>query len=103
MFQVRDIINSNITIPCTKCRYCVEGDSCPKHILIPDYFSLYNENQKYKHSDKALHRIYYKNFVSQGNGKASECIGCRKCERACPQHIEITMWLKKVAQDLETI
>lgn len=103
VFQVRDIINSNIAIPCTKCRYCVEGDSCPKHISIPDYFSLYNANRQYKHSDKALHRIYYKNLVAEGNGKASECIGCKKCERACPQHIDITKWLKEVAKDLETI
>lgn len=101
VFQVRDIITRNITIPCTKCRYCVEGNSCPRRIAIPDYFSLYNENQQYKHSDKALHKIYYRNLVAEGNGKASECIGCKKCERACPQHIEITKWLKEVAATLE--
>jgi hypothetical protein len=101
VFKVRDIINRQTTIPCTGCRYCVEGNSCPMGIAIPDYFSLYNENRRYAHSDLALHKIYYRNMVQEGNGKASACVECRKCERACPQHIEITKCLKDVVRELE--
>ena len=43
-FKAAEIINSQIAVPCTGCRYCTEG--CPMHICIPDYFSLYNEDMR---------------------------------------------------------
>ena len=35
-----EIINGNITVPCTGCSYCTVN--CPMNIAIPRYFSLYN-------------------------------------------------------------
>ena len=40
--------------------------------------------------------------LAQTHGRASECIGCRKCERSCPQHLPIVDDLKRVAATFET-
>lgn len=101
VFQARDIINRGIAIPCTGCRYCVEGGSCPQNIAIPGYFSLYNLEQQDTNPSWSSQNEYYSNLVKQGYGKASDCIGCQQCEAACPQHIAITEWLPKIADRFE--
>ncbi|WP_455645560.1 hypothetical protein [Methanosphaera sp.] len=39
--QVSQIIQNDITVSCTQCRYCVE--ECPVNIDIPEIFDLYNK------------------------------------------------------------
>lgn len=86
-----------ILIPCTACRYCTDG--CPKHILIPDLFSCMNAKQLYRdwNSDYYYNEVYTKN-----HGKASDCIGCGKCEKSCPQHLPIRELLKETAKTFES-
>lgn len=95
VMQVADIINSATAIPCTGCRYCVEG--CPMSILIPDLFALYNAHMQ--GNDNPNGKCY--SSLTEVNGKASDCISCKQCEEHCPQHINITEKLVKVASEFE--
>ena len=93
VFKVTEIIKSTVEVPCTACRYCVEG--CPMNISIPDYFTLLNAEKQGKSSDSE-----YLKLVNQ-YGKASDCIECGQCESHCPQQIEIIKRLKDVAKIFE--
>lgn len=97
--QAVKTLHASVSIPCTACKYCVEF--CPMKIAIPDCFALYNA-EKQERSDKPFNaqRVYYANLV-KSHGKASSCIGCRMCEKHCPQHIEISKWMKEVAKTFE--
>lgn len=92
--QVTDIINKNMAVPCTACRYCEDG--CPKKIAISDYFALYNSTKRAVTDNISSQFVYYINLTST-HGKAGDCIGCGRCEKACPQHLEITRLLKDVS------
>ncbi|NCB94035.1 MAG: 4Fe-4S dicluster domain-containing protein [Clostridia bacterium] len=95
--KVCEIIREKTAVPCTGCRYCVAG--CPKGIVIPQIFSIYNEYYRYPEEDWKITPKYTE--LTLESGKASECITCKKCENSCPQHIEITSWLKTAAAAFE--
>ena len=94
--KASDIINSKTAVPCTGCAYCVP--ECPKNIAIPEYFSLYNAAKAYRKMPNQ--QAYYGNYI-RSRGRASDCIECHSCEKACPQHIKISEMLKGVAEMFE--
>ncbi len=96
--RVREIIESNTAIACTACEYCTHD--CPKNIPIPRYFSLFNSAERTTGSFSSQN-VYYNNIVLSGAGKASDCIKCGKCEKACPQHLPIRDYLEQVAAKFE--
>lgn len=84
------------TIPCTKCRYCVDG--CPQKIDIPALFQAYNNVIQF--GDNAISRKSYEGAIKD-HGLASACVECGLCEEQCPQHLEIRSLLKDVAKMFE--
>lgn len=94
--KVCEIFHSKHLIPCTACRYCTDG--CPKQISIPDLFACLNAKKVYHDWNQDY---YYNSVHTVNNGKASECIGCGKCEKSCPQHLEIRSLLKEVEMEFE--
>ena len=94
--KVKEIFNSKNMIPCTSCRYCTAG--CHKEILIPDLFACLNAKKVFNNWNTDY---YYNNVYTSRNGKASDCVGCGKCEHACPQHIRIRDLLVDVAKEFD--
>ncbi len=82
-------IDEDKSIACTACRYCTKG--CPMGIPIPDIFAV--ENRKKGSPEFRTKREYV--IVTQGKGKASDCIQCGQCEAACPQHLPIISLLEQ--------
>jgi predicted aldo/keto reductase-like oxidoreductase len=96
--KVVKAINENVKVGCTACGYCMP---CPKGVDIPGTFAIYN---RWYGEDKAgAFKEYLKCTTFRKNSTAaSNCIGCGKCEKHCPQGIEIRKNLKEAQKALET-
>ncbi len=72
------------TVPCTACRYCTEY--CPMQLDIPELIKPYNA-LCFSGSVNAAHRAI---DPLPEDKRPSACIGCRSCEKVCPQFIKIS-------------
>ena len=95
--QVKRVLHEKTKIPCTACGYCMP---CPSGVNIPGCFSVYND--KYLMGGKGR-RQYLQTLgvLSKQPAYASMCTECGKCEKHCPQNIEIRKQLKLVKKELE--
>lgn len=94
--KAQRIMGRASTVPCTACHYCVEG--CPQGIRIPDIFKAMNLQLGNGQREEAIRT--YKEVTADGN-PASACLECLQCEKACPQHLKITSYLKQAAKMFE--
>lgn len=90
-------INSKMKVGCTGCGYCMP---CPKNVDIPGTFALYNSY--YVDKKKAKEEYLMCTALRQTSSAASNCVECGKCEKHCPQQIEIRKELKNAKKKLET-
>lgn len=96
---VKQAINQKVKVGCTACGYCMP---CPQGIDIPGTFRCYNE--MYTERPRVGKKEYMMTTAFRKNqNPASSCIGCGKCERQCPQKIEIRRELKKASSELEDV
>ena len=94
--KVCTILDGIERIPCTGCRYCIEENTCPMSIRIPDMFNTFNSVTAFNDPNA---KGYYQNVLTSGeNGKASDCLKCGMCEEVCPQHLDIRDLLEKVSE-----
>ena len=89
IFRAQDII------PCTDCKYCME--CCPMHIPIPALFACLNGRRAFKN----WNTDYYYELYTEDGPKASDCIKCGMCEKACPQHLKVRNLLDEVEKEFE--
>ena len=90
-------INAKMKVGCTGCGYCMP---CPKNVDIPGTFAAYNrcsqEGKFWGFKEYFMCTALRKNATA-----ASNCIGCGKCEKHCPQHIPIRQKLNEAQKELE--
>ena len=95
--KVVSTINSRMKVGCTGCGYCTP---CPKNVDIPGTFAAYNrryqEGRFWGFVDYVICTMLRKNSTA-----ASNCVGCGKCEKHCPQNIPIRKKLKEAQAELE--
>ncbi len=92
MAKIAGMLRSYPTVPCTGCKYCVEG--CPMQIKIPNVITALNQVRMFGESPIAQNRY---NGATKDGGKAGECIGCGACADACPQHLDIPALMREAA------
>ena len=94
---VEKAINAKLKVPCTGCGYCMP---CPKSVDIPGTFAAYN--RRYTEGKISGFREYMMcTLVRKEQTCASNCIGCGKCEKHCPQGIQIRKELENAKKEME--
>ncbi len=88
--DVKAAYMSRIKTRCTGCAYC---QPCPMGVKIPNAFRGFDEALLFDHS---FAQGYERLEAEQAD--PSRCVGCRKCERACPQHLPIVQYLKDIRE-----
>ena len=96
---VKTIIRERQKVGCTGCRYCMP---CPQGVDIPGTFHYYN--LMYFEKKRPVRYEYARNVGMRSEpGFATQCVGCGKCERHCPQHLEIRALLMQADRDLRPL
>ena len=91
--QIIAALKENVFVPCTGCNYCMP---CPCGVDIPLCFSCLNDINVLGAIRSRTHYVLHAD-----KHHASLCNKCGKCERNCPQSIEIRAGLELVRKKME--
>ena len=94
--QVKTVIREKEKVGCTGCRYCMP---CPHGVDIPGNFYYYNLMYM-ERKNPARFEFAQSMGMRREPGFASQCIGCGKCEKHCPQSLPIRDLLKQADREL---
>lgn len=97
--KVKNKIRRHIKVGCTGCGYCMP---CPRGVDIPGTFRCYNAMYSEGKSSGRREYLQY-TAMRKDSSSASQCVGCGKCEKHCPQQLPIRQQLKNAASELETV
>lgn len=90
-------INAKMKVGCTGCGYCMP---CPRSVDIPGTFAAYNRvSQEGKFW--GLKEYFMCTAARKNSTAASNCVGCGKCEKHCPQGLPIRQHLQAAQKELE--
>ena len=81
---------------CTDCRYC---QPCPFGVNIPKNFDIWNKCFAYENFENAKKRW----AEMDDKEKAKNCVKCGKCEKKCPQKIEIRENLERLQKEMDEL
>lgn len=79
-------------VNCTSCEYCMP---CPAGVNIPRNFGMYNDASMFNRVKENKEAYLDPSFEKL---RASQCVKCGKCEKVCPQKINIRNMLCEVNQ-----
>lgn len=93
--EIVEILTSRVQNGCTGCGYCMP---CPAGVNIPGCFKAWNTYHMYQNYNV----VKWKWEEDLGEkAQAKNCIKCGKCEKVCPQHLNIREDLEKAQADLD--
>ena len=97
--RLRDAIRAGVKVGCTGCGYCMP---CPQGVDIPGAFRCYN-TMFTEGKGAGRHEYFQTVALRKAAPFPSQCIGCGKCEKHCPQHLPIIQELKEAERNLRPL
>ncbi|MCR4805000.1 MAG: aldo/keto reductase [Clostridia bacterium] len=94
--EVIEGIREKERVGCTGCRYCMP---CPQGVDIPGTFRSYNA-MALESKGEGRKQYFQTVALTRDPAFATQCIGCGKCEKHCPQGIPIREKLKEADKAL---
>ncbi len=95
--DVYKAMKNRIKVGCTGCNYCMP---CPAGVNIPYVFRVWNDYGVYNNTG---HSRWEWNEQVPADAKPTNCVGCGKCEEACPQKIKIIDVLKTAEMEMNSL